>query len=355
MNQSPSLLVSIGSGLFLLALLTTSCKTLATSKQKGLDSPYGVLAFLSWNDAWNSFMYPKDKAVKAMDLIQASGVKWVRLDLPWNRLQPDENKPIDYAYFDWLVKELQDRDLQILGLLGYCPDWASSTGQWNGPPKDIEVFASYVKDTVAHYKDQIDYWEIWNEPNLEIYWVPQDGLKTYAKLLEASYKAAKQANPGSIILNGGLAMNSYHELRRFYALGTKDYFDIANVHLFIGETTPNLGQDLANAIRHQRGVMAGQGDADKELWITEFGVAGIPQEIINANPTLSGKPNEKRQAELLEETMTAATAPGLADKIFWAFFQDTNNYFHGHLDYLGLIRKDFTEKPAYKALQKLVN
>ena len=40
------------------------------------------------------------------------------------------------------------------------------------------------------------------------------------------------------------------------------------------------------------------------------------------------------------------------EKIFWAFFRDTDHHFQCGTDYFGLVRLDFTPKPAYRAYRK---
>lgn len=42
------------------------------------------------------------------------------------------------------------------------------------------------------------------------------------------------------------------------------------------------------------------------------------------------------------------------EKLFWAFYRDTENEFHDATDYLGIVRLDLSPKPAYHRLKKLI-
>ena len=59
---------------------------------------------------------------------------------------------------------------------------------------------------------------------------------------------------------------------------------------------------------------------------------------------------------LLNESLSAILASGKVDRVFWAFFQDTGHFFNlKNIDYYGLVRSDFTKKPAYEALKRLID
>jgi len=322
--------------------------SLRNSNTKYSSDQFGVLTFLPWNDDWNKFMYPKDKAIKAMDLIKESEVKWVRLDFSRTKIQPDSEHKYEFEQFDWLVEELRKRDLLILGVLGYSPPWAAEDGKWNSPPKDIQKFGQYVSETVGRYKGKVDYWEIWNEPNDVDYWPPIVPWSVYADLLKESYQAAKSANSQCVVLHGGLAGARIQRLKELYELGMKDYFDVVNIHLIDDNpASKNYTEDVMKAISEARSVMGQFGDADKEMWWTEVGSSSMWN--------TRGDFSEERQAKILKEVLPAMLNSGQVKRVFWAFFQDTKKFFNlKGIDYYGLIRSNFSKKPSYRVLKELI-
>ena len=64
--------------------------------------------------------------------------------------------------------------------------------------------------------------------------------------------------------------------------------------------------------------------------------------------------DENIQADWLETQYTMIKEFPSIEKLFWAFYRDTADEFHDATDYLGLVRHDFSPKPAFKRLQKLI-
>jgi hypothetical protein len=131
------------------------------------DSPYGVLAFLSWDHDWNGFHYSRpDDIIRAADLMKAAGIRMVRMDFLWADLEPEQGH-FDFQKYDRIVKVLRDRDMGILGILEYNPLWHEKA--FNDAP-DQAQYILYARQVVRHFKKDVMYWEIWNEPDHPTYW-----------------------------------------------------------------------------------------------------------------------------------------------------------------------------------------
>lgn len=144
-------------------------------------NPFGILAFLSWRHPWNCFKYSKKDLEKAVRLLKELGITFVRMDFYWQDIEPDKGR-FNFTKYDYIVELLAKNQIRILAILDYSTDWTSSA--WNRPPDNLDDFANFAKETVSRYKNRIKYWEIWNEPDSNFYWSPQDDMKTYAKLLK---------------------------------------------------------------------------------------------------------------------------------------------------------------------------
>src|SRR5665213_3549792 len=144
------------------------------------DSPYGVLAFLAWNHDWNQYHYKtKEDIIRAADLLKSAGIRMVRMDFLWADIEPAKGR-FDFKKYDVIVKILRDHDIGILGILEYNPTW--SGGSFNDAP-DQKLYVRYATQVVKHFKNDVMYWEIWNEPDHQTYWQPQDDMTAYSALL----------------------------------------------------------------------------------------------------------------------------------------------------------------------------
>ncbi len=315
------------------------------------NDPFGVLEFIYWDHKWNNFHYPTDKARnRGMDLIKKSGAGIVRMDFLWQDIEPSRGK-IDFSKYDRIVDGLTSRGIKILGVLSYNTDWASPCGKWNVPNSDFKDFLRYCEIVAARYKDRVKYWEIWNEPDSRIYWEPQDGMQEYVRLLRNAYHTLKKTDPDCFVLNGGLA-SGLVSVNKLYDNGAKDYFDIMNIHAFESPLEKNAIKRITAYVNATAKVMDRNGDSAKKIWITEIGCPGVGKGVKVDDSWMGTNPDEAKQAEWVEEVFTKVLKIGRVEKVFWAFFRDTDRHWNNGVDYFGMVRKDFSLKPSFKAYVK---
>ncbi|MBP7217119.1 MAG: hypothetical protein KBA46_07560, partial [Candidatus Omnitrophica bacterium] len=65
-------------------------------------------------------------------------------------------------------------------------------------------------------------------------------------------------------------------------------------------------------------------------------------------------PDEEQQARWLETVYKTLVQPGGAEKVFWAFFRDCKGHWDNGVDFMGLIRWDFSRKPGFQAYRKVI-
>jgi hypothetical protein len=317
-----------------------------------MNNPFGVLEFLHWDHAWNNYKYHSpDDLIKAAGLMKDAGVGWVRLDFLWGDIEPAQGE-FEFSKYDRIVEILTQNNIRILGLLQYSTDWASACHSWNCPPSDNTLFLNYVAKVIGRYKDKVRYWEVWNEPDSSVYWNPQDGLKNYCALLKEVYLAAKEIDPGCKILNGGLA-NGLASVNHLYDNGAKDYFDILNIHFFESPLHQGSIKAVTAYPKLVHKIMSRNGDGDKKIWITETGSPGLRRGNQTKDWWMGKNPDERQQAEWVEAVFDGLLKDENVERIFWAFFRDCHKHWSNGVDYFGLIRWDFSKKPAFFAYQRV--
>jgi hypothetical protein len=91
-----------------------------------------------------------------------------------------------------------------------------------------------------------------------------------------------------------------------------------------------------------RAVMGDHGDAATPLWITEIGLA-----------TRGDGASEDRQARWLTDSVTALRDSGEVSAVFWYDLRDEGGDASDAEGNFGLVRLDWSPKPAYTALKNL--
>jgi hypothetical protein len=131
------------------------------------------------------------------EALQKLGVKWNRTSSPsrafhWKAIEPAEGA------FQWTSENLaaaDSRGISILGTLGLdyaWPAWADAGGL-----PDLTKWEAFVEEVVGHYKDQVKFWEIWNEPQWPF------SADFYTQLLQRGTAAALRADPSAQIVGLG--------------------------------------------------------------------------------------------------------------------------------------------------------
>ncbi len=239
--------------------------------------------------------YSDDQLTTALALIRNGHFTRIRQHFYWNEIEPRAG---EYAWDKWdrIVARASESDLQLIAVLDTTPVWARDPGEAdlvNAPPAKVDDYARFVAAFAAHYRAQIRYIEIWDNPNVHPFWGRRNAdPMAYTALLTAAAIAARAANPNVQIVAAGLALNGelirehpdYSDilfLRGMYEAGARDYFDIAAAKpygMWSGPDDRRVAPDIFNFSRAilLRDEMVAHGDASKPLWAVEFGWNALP-------------------------------------------------------------------------------
>lgn len=306
--------------------------------------PFGVLAFLGWRHDWNNYKYSESDLEQAVKLLNEAGVAFVRMDFLWEDIESVKGTFV-FDKYDFIVDLLSRNNIHILGMLDYSASWAAES--WNSPPNNLVDYTNYVSQVISRYKDKIKYWEIWNEPDSKTYWLLQDDMKTYTELLKQSYVAAKKIDPSCKIVLGGMTSQGYYSIKNVYKNGGKDYFDIINIHPFVDPLNPSEYKRIYTICNNLERLKVQFNDKAKKIWFTEIGCPGLSQGVESKGWWIGRSPSEKQQADFLYSIYTDVIKLPNVEKVFWAYFRDNKDHFKNDVDYFGLVRWDFSKKPAF--------
>jgi polysaccharide biosynthesis protein PslG len=301
------------------------------------------------------------KIQRSLQLVREMGADTIVEFFPWAYVEKNDNQ-YDWESVDRIVRHARNQGIHIIARMGFVPEWARE-GQFTTlnylPDESFDEFAEFVAVFAARYAGVIDHIIIWNEPNLSFEWgyrgVDPAG---YARLLEAVYDLAHNANPNVVILAAPLAptlepvgspngLNDLIYLEEFYQAGAKKYFDALAVHTY-GFTDPpeaEPGEELLNFRRaellHQ--IMLRYDAQGKPVYITETGW--------NDNPrwTKAVRPAQRVAYTLGAFEWANKNWPWLDKLCLWAFRYPAPTL--SYPDNFTMVTPDFQIKPIYYAVQ----
>lgn len=250
---------------------------------------------------------------KALGDIQKLGVKWLKLQISWKQLQPNnaDEISVDFQRLEIYIEEAYNAGLDTLISVAKAPAWARSNQTEDGPPDDPQVLATFINLMLTEFGTSVDAVEIWNEPNLSREWQgqPLNGA-SYMSLFTPSYiiingyserMKTDPQTPRSVpvwIITAGLAPTGDSEgsrndrtyLQEMYNAGLGQYPDVfVGIHPYGWGNPPDAtccppqgqgrGWDddphffFLNNVQEFRQIMVNNNHAANKMFATEFGYA----------------------------------------------------------------------------------
>jgi hypothetical protein len=235
-------------------------------------------------------VFAGDSAYRETNLqAQASlGIGLIRQKFDWASIETSAGH-YDLSYHDEFVAAAASKGITILPILFNTPQF--HLGRTNGtnacPPRDNATLAAYAQALVRRYgpngtlwaerpgvpRVPIRSWQIWNEPNLWMYWCGKPNARQYVAMLRTVGKAIKQVDRRAQIVTAGLPdskMKKTVPLMRFidqmYRAKAAKYFDSLAINSYAKDHR-HLGRMLT-AVRKR---MNARRDRRGQIWITEIG------------------------------------------------------------------------------------
>jgi hypothetical protein len=220
---------------------------------------------------------------------QASvGVQLLRQTFDWSTIETSPGQ-YDLSYYDAYVAAAAARRIRILPILFNPPSFhlGRRSGRAACPPRSNASFAAFAKALVRRYgsngtlwrtrpslpKTPITAWQIWNEPNLRIYWCNSPSARQYVAMLRVVGKAIKRVDRRAEILTAGLPPSKLtgtvplsRYISQMYRAKARNAFDTLAINSYAVDQR-ELGRLLASV----RKLMNARGDRRGGIWITELG------------------------------------------------------------------------------------
>jgi hypothetical protein len=310
---------------------------------------------------------------RELDLALESGANSVRVDLNWSSLQL-EGPQADAGFVarvDAFMEGARRRGLAVVVTMLSTPCWASKApeslkqgcqGRWwergvtEYPPTDPTRFGDAAGFVARRWGDRLAAIEIWNEPNYELFLRTDQPAREYGRLLRAAYPQVKRERPDLPVLGGTFALAEVKFLEELYEEGRiAGYYDAIAWHPYSHPYSPmarkgraGVDQSFRDGAAALRQVMREHGDEKAELWATEAGATtcreGIDERCVDA----------ETQARWVREYVELSRKMPWLKALFIYNLRDKGTDRQDVEQGFGLVRQDFSPKPAFEAFRTAV-
>jgi hypothetical protein len=255
------------------------------------------------------------------DAMQAAGVRVVRLDAEWRRVEPVAPSGGVHGYrwdfYDSVVATLAARGIRWYPIIDYSAPWSGvDGGAWRTPPASASEFAGYAAALARRYGPggtfwaahpelpavPVREWEIWNEENGSYFWPPVADPAAYADLYAAAHRALHAVDPDARVVVGGLLARGSGAFVSGMLAARPDLrgaIDAVGLHAYGSTVAASLSTmvDLRN-------------------WLVYLGLGSVPIEVTEVGWTTSGVSwavtDAQRASELTALLAQAAEVPGIS-------------------------------------------
>ncbi len=206
------------------------------------------------------------------------GVKWTRFLAVWPVMEKEMgqydfssvDEPVNAARANGITPFvcLSNGNKLYSGTLPHPdPNWRLIYGVKPAPPilddAAMAAWLRWVDAVIAHCKDRVTHWEIWNEANHYAYWGGPPNAADYGRLVRLTAARIRVAQPDAVIIAGALAGLDPKFIEGFLVEDTARAVDIVSFHNYaaIPESRIYLAEDTWKALRaHNPKLQLWQGE-----------------------------------------------------------------------------------------------
>ena len=302
--------------------------------------------------------------------LHAAGVRLIRQTFDWSLVERAPGR-YELAALDAYVSAAAAARIEVLPILFNPPPFRSSAprrgaGRATYPPERPASLGRFAATLARRYgrrgslwrarprlpRVPIRAWQVWNEPNLPIYWGGDPDPPAYARLLAAADHALKAVDPHAEVVSAGLAQSRLgmpfeQFVRELYEAGATDSLDTFALHPYAADADAAL-----RAVERTRELLD-ELDDDAPIWVTELGWAsGGPGSPF----TVGERGQAARIRSVLTDLVQRRRELGVRGVVYFNWrdappYPGGQNFFGLHT---GLLRRDGTPKPALRSFSAAV-
>lgn len=298
----------------------------------------------------------------ALPELGETGAKWARVQTGWSSCETTDGV-FDFAWLDDLVDRVIAAGVRpwfnvtygnplhsgapTKDAVGWAPVYA---------PTARAAWLRFIAALVRHFRDRVTHYEIWNEPDITVFWKHElPHPHRYAELVAITAAEIRRHQTDAFIIGGSIAFGGnprgFQYLEQALRAGMGRHLDAVSYHTYRPRPEANRPEEMM-ALR----AMLARHGLTVQIW---QGEAGCPSDQA-AISALSGLPwTEAKQAKFVLRRMITDLGHGV-DLTSHFHLADFPNYLmDGPADrvtYFGLLRLNgAARKPAFAAFQSLSN
>jgi len=163
-----------------------------------------------------------------VEMIAAAGFNWVRMDFVW-AVTEKRRGVYDFSDYDRLMTSLERNHLRALFILDYGnPLYTVDKAVRTEAAR--QAFARWAVAAAQHFGGRGVLWEVFNEPNVELFWPPRPNVDEYIALALAVGRSFCAHVPNEKLIGPATNGIDFPFLESCFKGGLLEYWSAVSVH-----------------------------------------------------------------------------------------------------------------------------
>lgn len=294
-------------------------------------------------------------SAESRDLLAASGAAVVRRPLNWTAVEAEPGEA-DWAATDLVYEQLAEAGVRPIWTVTSAPCWAAADPackpnlpSYAPAPEHFADFAAFSAEVAERYPDSAGI-EVWNEPNLERFYIGGGDARSYSDLFNQTAAAIADAGSDVPLIAAGLSpvLPEQADGDRY---AWEPYLETM-IDSGVAESADGIGLHPYSAFEPGTEFIA---NATGQLQAAERIVGSEPIYVTEVGLTTAG-PNAvtpAEQAEGLRQAFETFAAEGVPLIVIHRFFDESESEFPAEAGYGVVAANRTTPKPAYCTVAEL--
>ena len=224
-----------------------------------------------------------------------SGVTLLRAVFDWASIERKRNV-YNFSAYNNAVAAAARQGIQLMPILFNEPSYLSARPRRHAKkgtyrPKSLNSIGAFAQAAVRYYGPNgtfwrahptlpqmpVRIWQIWDEPNLPVYWRPKPRASQYVAMLGAASRAIHALDPGAEVVSAGIpqskirgAIELFRYLRSMLQSGAGQWANTLGVNAY--SRTPS---GMIALLRHVRATLNAAHATGVAIRVTEFGWSDV--------------------------------------------------------------------------------
>jgi polysaccharide biosynthesis protein PslG len=284
-----------------------------------------------------------DAPPSEIQMISDGGFGWIRTDLKWDATERQKGT-YDFSAYDRLITDLERHSLRALFIL----DYGNPLYNDGAPPRTAEARGAFARWAIAsakHFGGHGILWEIYNEPNIRLFWPPRPNIGEYIALALEVGRVFRAEVPHEKLIGPATAGIDFDFLEGCFRSGLLDYWSAVSVHPYRQLGPESVAKDYSRL----RKLIAAYSHRAIPIVSGEWGYSSVWRGM-----------DEQKQSEMFAREMLTNIANGIPLSI-WYDWRDDGSDATEPEHHFGLVRNTFQpagtqprdSKPAYLAARTI--